>query len=503
MMHPGLSLRRFPVLSLLTLSGWWTCRTLGQCTVLELQPPGTVEDIGFGFSVATDGEIAAAGAPRDSTRGINAGAVFISRRSGIEWSEPVRLTAGGGMPFDSFGTAVAVHGNHLVVGAPAVDDVASNGGAVYVFEQWSGHWLQRAKITVPTSPDDDEFGLSVALNGDVLVAGARTNPQGARTGSVFVFRRHGTAWIQEAQLRAEDAALGDQFGLSVAVSGNVVVVGARLHDELGINAGCAYVFRRLGLQWTQEAKLLPTTGTTGDEFGIGVAIDGDHVLVGARMADKGIETNAGAAFVFTWDGSQWSQSARLAAVDAAANDQFGVAVGLSGNHAVVGAWQKIIGGRNTGAAYVFERKGSSWFQRAKLTAREPEGHDEFGFSVGAGGSFAMAGIPGDGTHTARHGSANMVGIAGDCNRNGTPDVCDILDGVALDRDLDGIPDNCAQSGDFNSDGVIDLRDFALMQNCFRGPGSLATPSCRICDEEPDDDVDLADYRNYSTKMSGP
>ncbi len=474
-----------------------------QCEVRPLSSTGLVGDVEFGFAVDIDGETAVAGAPKDATRGPDAGAVYVSRRTGVEWSSPVRLLANDGAAFDSFGTSVSVHGNFVAVGAPAVDDAAANGGAVYIFERISSNWVRRAKLVPVTAQEDDEFGLSVAIHGDVFVTGARTDEAGTSSGSAFVYRRSGSNWIPEAQLIASDAALGDQFGLSVSISGNLIAVGARHNDDLGFDSGSAYIFRKGSAGWIQEAHLHASDGAAGDEFGISVAIDGDYVIVGARLADKGTEPNAGAAYVFRWNGGGWVQEAKLSPSDAAAGDQFGIAVGISGSHAVVGAWQDANAGRNTGAAYLFERKGLFWTERGKLMPPVPAALDEFGFSVAFGGFFAIAGVPGDDGEGTRSGSARVFGAAGDCNRNGSPDVCDILEGTALDHNNDGIPDDCPGRGDFTLDGEVDLRDFAMLQNCFKGSATLFAPPCVICDVEPDDDVDLMDFKQFQAMFSSP
>jgi hypothetical protein len=475
----------------------------GQCEIRKLEASGAAEDAEFGFAVATDGNSAAVGAPRDDTRGQDAGAVHLFRRSGVNWVFQTRITAYDGTAYDSFGTAVAIKGDYLAVGAPAVDLVDQNVGAVYAYRRISGLWASPTKITVPDALADDEFGLSVALSEEYLAAGARTDEFGISSGSVYVFRRSGNAWVQEAKLTAADADAGDQFAISVALSGTVLVVGSRLDDDHGFDSGSAYVFRRVNGAWTLEAKLTAADAAEGDEFGVSVGVDGDYFIVGARQANIGANNNSGAVYIFRRDGAVWTQEAKLTATDAATNDQFGVSVGIAGNHAIVGAWQDADAGRNTGSAYAFERMGTSWTQMLKLREGIPASLDDFGFSVAIGGNFALTGIPGDDGVGARSGSANLYGVAGDCNRNGIADVCDILGGVALDRDNDGVPDDCPLWGDFDRDGDIDLRDLREFQNCFAGMSQPTLPACTVFDIEPDADVDTTDSRRLLPTISGP
>jgi hypothetical protein len=194
----------------------------------------------------------------------------------------------------------------------------------------------------------------VALSGTTAVVGALGNNG---RGAAYVFTGSGSTWTQQAKLTASDGAPFDDFGISVALSGTTAVVGA-----LGNNGrGAAYVFTGSGSTWTQQAKLTASDGAPGDEFGISVALSGTTAIVGAY----GGKSFTGAAYVFTNSGSTWTQQAKLTASDGAANNDFGFSVALSGSTAVVGAFGNSSG---IGAAYMFTRSGTTWSQQAKLTA---------------------------------------------------------------------------------------------------------------------------------------
>src|ERR1022692_473480 len=190
----------------------------------------------------------------------------------------------------------------------------------------------------------------------------------------------GVTWTQQAKLTASDGASGDQFGSSVSLFGTTAVIGAPGNSA----QGAAYVFTTTGFTWTQQAKLTASDGAAGDQFGISVAVSGPTAVVGA----SGSASNQGAAYIFTLAGTTWSQQAKLTASDAASGDQFGGSVSLSATTAVAGAIGK---SGSTGAAYVFINSGTSWTQQAKLTASDGVNGDHFGASVSVSGDTALAG----------------------------------------------------------------------------------------------------------------
>jgi len=206
---------------------------------------------------------------------------------------------------------------------------------------------QEAKLTASDAAAGDQFGINVAIDGETAVVGANTDDTAAGTaaGSAYVFVRSGVSWSQQAKLTASDAAGGDDFGVSVAISGNTIVVGADLNDD----AGSAYVFVRSGTSWSQQAKLTAGDAASADQFGFNVGISGETVVVGAVSDD----TITGSAYVFVRSGTSWSQQAKLTASDAAATDNFGISVGISGDTVVSGALFDDDGGTDSGSAYVF------------------------------------------------------------------------------------------------------------------------------------------------------
>jgi uncharacterized protein (DUF2345 family) len=240
---------------------------------------------------------------------------------------------------------VAVSGSTAMIVAGG-----SLGRGVYVFVRSGTAWSQQAKLIAPHGAAG--FGSSEALWGSTAVIGAPGNSPA--TGAAYVFVRSGTAWSRQAKLTASDAAPGDNFGWSVALSRSTAVIGAP-------STGAAYVFVRSGTVWSQQAKLTASDVAQGDAFGSSVAVHGSTAVIGA----PGQNTSTGAAYVFVRSGTAWSQQAKLTASDASECDSFGSSVALSRSTVLIGAPGKRY---TAGAAYAFAHSRTAWLQQAKLIA---------------------------------------------------------------------------------------------------------------------------------------
>lgn len=311
-------------------------------------------------------------------------------------AQETKLVPSDGAGSDLFGRAVSISddGGYALVGAAQHDVPSFLSGAAYVFVRDGSDWTEQSMLFALDAAAGDRFGESVALSGDgvyALVGATGDDDTEFISGSAYVFVRDGTAWSQQDKLNAEDPGDADQLGMSVALNGDgtVALVGAWLDDDNGDDAGSAYVFTRIGEAWAQEAKLLATDGAAGDWFGTGVSLsaDGNYALVAAYFDDDDGE-NSGSVYVFHRDGGAWTEQAKLVADDAAALDNFGFGVQLSGNGevAVVGAWLDDDDGDRSGAAYLFTRSGTAWTQQSKLTADDAAAGDQFGYSVSINGS---------------------------------------------------------------------------------------------------------------------
>ncbi len=327
-------------------------------------------------------------------------------------SELAELLPVDGAAGDLFGASVGVSGPTAVVGSPWDDDHGERSGSAYVFGYDGSEWLQETKLAAPDGATWDFFGFSVAISGDTAVIGARADDDnGQDSGSAYVFRSDGWTWVQEAKLLASDGASGDRFGGSVSVSGHLILVGADEDDDNGHDSGSAYIFSYDGLSWVESAKLLASDGAAGDHFGFSVAVSGDTILIGAyRDDDNGFDS--GSAYVFHYDGAQWVEQAKLLASDGASQDKFGEAVAVSGDTAVIGAPGDDDNGPDSGAVYVCRHDGVDWSEEAKLVASDGAAYDEFGYSVAVHGDTVVVGTERDDDGGADSGSAYVFRYKG-------------------------------------------------------------------------------------------
>ena len=335
----------------------------------------------FGLTVSVSGDTAVIGAPLKNS---NQGTAYVFVRSGGAWSQQQELTASDGFASSSFGNSVSVSGDTAVIGAPN----ANGDGTAYVFVRTGGVWSQQQELTASDGAADDFFGISVSLSGDTAVIGASKNgPHGV----AYVFVRSGTAWTQQQELTALDGAADDDFGYSVSVSGNTAVIGAHYKTiNSNANQGAAYVFVRSGVVWTQQQELTASDGASGDQFGLSVSVSGDTAVIGAWAKNF----TQGAAYVFVASATGvWSQQAELTASDGASSDEFGWSVSLSGDTAVIGSIKTINSQTDQGAAYVFVRSGGVWTQQQELTASDGAAGNSFSFSVSVSGDTMMIGSP--------------------------------------------------------------------------------------------------------------
>jgi hypothetical protein len=389
---------------------------------LAIANPGDGSDLdtqSAGTSLAMDSGILLVGAPV----ALGYGAVYVFVASGDSWILQQRLTAAVLQINEHFGTSVALSGDTALIGAEYSDVTeggTDDGGAAYVFTRSGGLWAQQARLLASSSGQAPRFGHAVALAGDTALVGAYSydGPSGVQ-GAAYVFVRSGSSWAQQAVLLANDGAAYDDFGFSVALSGDTAVVGAfgaRVNQD---DDGKAYVFTRSQGSWKQRAKL-QSPHPFVDHFGYSVALSGDTLLVGAPNR-IGSQTAQGAAYVFVGADKTWTLQAELTDAAAPAYSQLGFAVALAGDTVIASApGDDATSGSGRGSASVFLRSGSSWSSQAKLTASSG---DAIGSSVALYGDTAFVGSPfPDPSFTPYQGRAELFTRSGATWTSGAPVV---------------------------------------------------------------------------------
>jgi hypothetical protein len=418
----------------------------------------------FGDAVAIDGNVAVMGAPHDDENGNLSGSVYFFHFDGAEWVPQPKVVAADGLPEDFCGQSVAVDGNVAVLAAPGDDHAGPESGSAYVCRFDGSTWGEEAKLTASDAFFFDIFGESVSVHGSVILVGA-PQPLG-RPGAAYAYRYNSVEWVEEDILTASDGDVDDQFGISVAVEGNVALVGANHDDEAAENAGAAYIFRfnsETGL-WEQDVKLTASDALANNGFGRSVSLSGNVALIGANDDDPQAD-DSGAAYVLRFNGATWVEEAILTApAGAPADDDYGYAVSISGDLAVVGAHFDDSDGNSAGAAYLYRREldGQDWTWNlvAKLTASDQDAGDTFGGSVAIDGGTAFVGAaqddPGGSTYSFEgldDGGFDPCACPWDLDGNGAVGVTDFLDMLAVWGSSPGDP------ADFDGDGVVGITDF--------------------------------------------
>jgi len=305
--------------------------------------------------------------------------------------EDSKSSAADGAPFDRFGTAVDVSGMTAVVGAPRDDDGGSSSGSAYIFEYDGSRWIQTAKLTASDAAITDLFGTSVAISGDVVVIGAPFSSRSkSSAGAVYLFEKPITGWTDMTEtgtLNASDEKPGDGFGTAVAIDGDFVVVGAS--QEFSGGTGKTYVYEKPIDGWqtiTESAILTVSSANAGDRIGSAVAISGDVVAVGAPGSDA-FGKDAGVILAYQRPIGGWAsanETAALWASDGGVDDALGFSVATSGPTIAAGAPFHDGAASNAGATYVFRATQNGWknsAEEAKLLTSSFAPIDEFGNTI--------------------------------------------------------------------------------------------------------------------------
>jgi hypothetical protein len=440
-----------------------------------LKASNTGIDDQFAFNLALDGDTLVVGAPFEDSNATggqgdnsaqDSGAVYVFTRASGVWSQQAYLKASNTGAGDQFGVSVAIKGDTLVVGAQfedsgngsQSDESAQDAGAAYVFTRSGGVWTQQAYLKANNAGANDQFGINVAVDGATVAVGAAGEASGSRgighdpnnddapgSGAVYIFTLVNGVWSQHDYIKASNG--GGEFGTGLALLSDTLVVGAPTEAgaSTGIDgdqdnntapgAGAVYVFTRSGGVWSQQAYVKASNTDAGDRFGEDVAIDGDSMVVGARLEQSGSSgvnsnqdddsaPNAGAAYVFTRTNGVWTQQAYLKPSHAGAGMNFSGTIAIAGDIIAVGARledgassginqsQTNLTAADAGAVYVFKRSAGVWDQKDYLKASNTRAGAQFGDAVGLSGTTLAVG--------SWFESSNAVGVNNDQTNTGAP-----------------------------------------------------------------------------------
>ncbi len=349
----------------------------------------------FGYSVSLSGDMAVVGAPRDDENGAWSGSTYVFENGPAGWAEVARLLPEDGVAGDGFGRSVGIDGNTVVIGTPGPTNVDDRPGAAYVFEDNGEGWTQVAKLVSDEDPNGPyslfEFGHSVSISGGTVLVGLphmHSTYSDNKPGAAYVFEDDGAGWTQTAKLLAADPGASDQFGWSVAISGDKAIVGApgtpmygKKGEQVSKGGGLdkAYVFEKDGSGWTQVAQLTDEGQIGYDYFGSSVAISGDKAIVGAP---QWLSSEGASAYIFEDEGTGWKAVDTLVGSNSTEFSEFGTSVAISGDTA-------LITDSRDGYVYVFEQRDSGWTETALLM--NLSGEDYYTLPVAIDGNTALVG----------------------------------------------------------------------------------------------------------------
>lgn len=375
----------------------------------SIQEDGAAFDY-FGYAVSMDEDRVVVGAPNSDGVKKRTGVVNIFDFDETGWRNVQRLSAPDSEEYDEFGYSVSLQGNYIVVGDPFTDNQGGNSGSVYVYELKNYKWHFIQKLIPDEYYEYDNFGISVGIDADTIVVGAnRTEVYG--DGAVYVFKFNGSEWQQVQKLYAQDGTGGENFGVSVSISDNRILIGDDLDDDLGFNSGSAYIFEYNGNQWIQSKKLLPSKGETRGKFGNSVHISGNQLIIGSENKTVSEYYGAGSAYIFEYNGSSWIESKVLNAQDPHNNDNFGSSVKIINDNVIIGSRLRDEFGVNSGAVYYYNLVDSEWKLMKKFLPGDGGGLDFFGNSVDVFGDKVIIGAYGNNDNGNDSGSAYIFDLS--------------------------------------------------------------------------------------------
>ncbi len=379
--------------------------TSGNIESQKLSWPDAAAGQEFGHAVAVDGDSMAISAPNinDNNFFVEGGVITFSQRDN-EWvaEEFVGVPAdpNGGFTQAEFGWSLAIEGDTLVVGAPATD---SNSGAAYVFTREfipnpDGDWVLSQRLASDDPQQNDRFGSSVAIDNGTLVIGAQND---GFAGAAYVYEQTATGFVPQARLAAPDGEVGDTFGRSVAIDGNTILVGAPNDDINRVDQGSVRVFADSGNGWEQQQVLSRSDGLRIERFGISLAIDGNHLIIGAPFRPPDTPQRQGAVYFYSRTGDIWDEGQQVLPPDDTPT-RFGRSVDLQNGTAVIGTGDFPV----DGSVHQYAFDGNEWGQQVEHFSSDGVDTGQYlGFSVALDGDTIVSGAPQDEDAGSRAGAA--------------------------------------------------------------------------------------------------
>ncbi|MFG0285574.1 MAG: GC-type dockerin domain-anchored protein [Phycisphaerales bacterium JB039] len=448
-----------------------TAPVLAQCRPQRVSSPTPYDFAKFGEAVQAVGDVAVIGDRSDHLHcpgyECQSGAVHVFHLVEGAWTLDRTVYSSRISELDTFGRAISFDGVRFVASSPGEDIAATDSGAVYIFAHDGGGWREVAEVLPPDPVFLHSFGMAVALRGDTLVVGAPIRSvSGMRAGAAYIYIEDDGRWVFKQMLAAPDPMAGAEFGHAIALNSDWLMVSARLDEEKGPAAGAVYIYRRQPPgAYELHRKLTAPGDPDSPVFGDSLDLHGTTLAVGASSVD-GVTAAQGGVYVFEFEGGNWVDKALLQHGDPQGADALGASVSLAGDVIVAGAFRYDDAGvfGLEGAAYAFRRRSDgSW---SKATRLWPAADTlEFGRAIATDGASAIVGSPNDSTGIGfQNGAAHLFDLGCtlcrvDLDGDGALTLFDFLRFFNLFAGGD-------LAADFDGDGQLTLSDFLTFQNEF-------------------------------------
>lgn len=371
-----------------------------------LPDDGDAEDF-FGEFVSIYGDYALIGAPKDDDSGDDSGSAYIFKNIDGAWVQQAKLLPDDGQAGDWFGSILSIYDDYALIGAPLSDINGDKSGMVYVFKRSDKNWEQIAKIVPEDGSAGDRFGVGISAHKDYVIIGADAG-SGSGAGAAYIFKRNGEKWEQQAKVYPEDGEDGDLFGHYVAMYGNYAVSTAVFNE----NRGAVYVYKQTEGSWIKDVKLQPVDGAEDDYFGNSVSIFDDCMVVGSPLSDVNGVVDCGAVYVYRNIEDLWQQEAKLTTLDKSQSDWLGQNVSVFEDCILANAPVDDDNGVNSGSVYIFKKDTESWIQQSKLIAVDGAAYDWFGINVANFKNHAVMGVWRDDDNGYNSGAAFAYDLTG-------------------------------------------------------------------------------------------
>jgi len=457
----------------------------------------------FGEAVAISGDTAVVGAwLEDNDHGLNAGSAYVYRWTGEQWIQTTKLLAPDGVADDRFGQAVSVHGDLIIVGASLADvEGRSNAGAAYIYRRAGAAWNFEGKVVASDPYANDRFGLAVAVSDAGVAVGAPREERqgGVDQGAVYTYSFNGSSWTQNAKLIATKPGSNDWFGFNLSMEGTILAIGSQNDDTPGgLDAGSVYVFNYVNSQWMYAQTIRASDGSVGANFGSSLSLSTDILVVGAERDTIAGFGRAGSAYVFTRINNQWLQATKLVSTAPANDDFFGSSVGVAGKTVVVGAEKADLSGTDSGSvqAFEFSEGNGTWVAGAPFNSGLNQGNEFFGSDLAFANGLLVVSAPFvDLPGVADAGAAFAFAQDHDCNGDGIGDVSQIALGELTDINGNGTPDLCECLADWDQSGGVNSTDVGAFVNDWFIDQANGTLNADVNANAVTNTTDVSDFVN--------